>query len=584
MTEPFIGIDFGTCNSSAAWFNPRTRQAEVLTNAEGEDKTPSVIYFGPNDETVVGRQAEERLENPEGRKRVLIAVKRDLAKPSARFVGDRRVTPLDAAAFILGKIRWDAEQGHFQEPVTRAVITCPAVFTEVQRDKLREAAALAGFRTVELLEEPVAAAEAYAQGSTKVGRTVLVYDLGGGTFDLALLAREAGEEEFRLAMPPQGEPIGGEDFDRAIYDHFESLVFKKVEEPICPNGLDLHLLRQCRRLKESLSASEQTDPLTWYWPGKGALTLPSLKRESFENLIDKHVERTVRLTRVIQQDAAKDGYALESLILIGGASRTPCIKQRLQATLQVEPRKWQKQDVAVALGAAYYAQRLWGAKPSVSGPQPKESVRPKTIIPAPEIHEVPPANEKTPNSSCSVANGRKQPEKAESGAARGAGERRPCPLCGEMIMVAAVKCRFCGELFEPALQRKQRQQKSQEEERKRQQREAELAERQQKSQEEERKQQQREMEEAAAKEKLRKQEQGQRKPNRVLQGLKTLAALVLVVVLLGMSIAICVALIAVSGPFAFIFITGALFGIRTICDKLGLTRFIKSTLLPGFDD
>src|SRR5207244_3321819 len=113
-----IGIDFGTCNSSAAWFNSWTGRAEVLLNAEGEDKTPSVVYFGPH-ETVVGRHAEERLESPEQRKRVLSAVRGDLARPRAWVVGDRRVTAVEAAALILGKIKRDAEVVHFHGPVAR---------------------------------------------------------------------------------------------------------------------------------------------------------------------------------------------------------------------------------------------------------------------------------------------------------------------------------------------------------------------------------------------------------------------------------------------------------------------------------
>jgi len=376
MTEPFIGIDFGTCNSSAAWFNPRTGQAEPLLNAEGDDKTPSVVYFGPR-ETVVGRHAEERLESPEERKRVLIAVKRDLAKKCAWVVDDRSVTPLDAAALILGKIKRDAEEGHFRDPVVRAVITCPAVFDESEKDKLREAAALAGFRDVALLEEPVSAALAYAENGIKVGSHVLVYDLGGGTFDLALLAREEGDDAYRLAMEPRGERIGGEDFDRAIYDYFDARIRKMWEQPICPDGLDLLLLRQCRRFKESLSASEQPAPLNWYWPGKKGQLKLKLNRAQFESLVEKHVERTVRLTRTIQEDAATAGYQLDSVILIGGSSRMPCIVRRLQETLQVEPRKWQKQDVAVALGAAYQAQRIWGEKPSPP-PPPASSPEPAT--------------------------------------------------------------------------------------------------------------------------------------------------------------------------------------------------------------
>jgi uncharacterized RDD family membrane protein YckC/tetratricopeptide (TPR) repeat protein len=328
---------------------------------------------------VVGKHAEERLEDPEERKRVCSAVKRNLSKKIARVVDGRSITPLEATAQILAKLKRDAEDCHFHEPVTRAVITCPAVFDEVEKDQLCEAARRAGFRDVALLEEPVAAAHAYTENGIKVGRHVLVYDLGGGTFDLAWLAREEGEDEFRLAMEPRGKRIGGEDFDRAIYDYFEAQVSRESKQPICSDGLDLDLLFRCRRLKESLSASEQSAPVAWHGHGK-RLTL-RLDRACFEGLVEHHVELTVRLTRSIQEDAETAGYPLESVILIGGASRTPCIIRRLHETLRVEPRKWEKQDVAVALGAAYHAQRVWGTRPS---PQrtPPESRPPESGQPA----------------------------------------------------------------------------------------------------------------------------------------------------------------------------------------------------------
>src|SRR5262245_4938937 len=381
-SAPFIGIDFGTCNSSAAWFNPRAGQAEPLLNAEGEDKTPSVVYFGLS-ETVVGRHAEERLGSPQDRRLVLTAIKRDLAKPRVWMLGQRRVTPLVAATLVLAKLKRDAEETHFHEPVDRAVITCPAVFDEAEKDRLREAAARAGFREVALLEEPVAAAVAYAQAGVKVGRYVLVYDLGGGTFDLALLVREDGDDSYRLAMAPRGERIGGEDFDRAIYDHFEALIQKQLGQPVCPDGLDLHLLHLCRRFKENLTAVQQPAPLSWFWPGKGRLEL-KLSRERLEGLIEKHVERTLLLTRSIQEDAAVAGYAVESVILIGGSSRIPLIVRRLQETLQVEPRRWQKQDVAVALGAAYHAQQLWGDRHPPTAPSPPERPAPAPTPPPAE--------------------------------------------------------------------------------------------------------------------------------------------------------------------------------------------------------
>ncbi|MHB1424407.1 MAG: Hsp70 family protein [Gemmataceae bacterium] len=357
-SQPFLGIDFGTCNSSMAWFNPKTGQAEILLNAEGEDKTPSVIWFGPK-EVLVGKYAEERIETAEGRKRVIAAAKRELAKRRVWMIAGRAVTPIDAAAEVLRKLKRDAEQLHFYQSVSRAVITHPAVFDEVEKDKLREAAKGAGFKEVELLAEPVAAALAYAAAGVKVGRHVLVYDLGGGTFDLALLVRDEDEGVFRLAMEPRGARLGGADFDQAIYDFFDVQTQNKFGKPICEDGRDLLLLRHCRKFKENLSLIESPVPFSWWMSGMGRLKL-QMKRKLFEELIDKQVERTIQLTRSLWEDAILSLQQTESLILIGGSSRVPLIQRRLHEALAVEPRRWQKQDLAVTLGAAYYAQTLWG--------------------------------------------------------------------------------------------------------------------------------------------------------------------------------------------------------------------------------
>ncbi len=369
-SQPFVGIDFGTCNSSVAWFNPKTGQAEPLRNAEGEDKTPSVVYFGPSGPPLVGKYAEDQLAHAEGRKCVLSAVKRELARPRVWLFGTRKVSPVDAAAEVLKKLKRDAEQGHFHSPVTRAVVTCPAAFDEAEKAKLCEAAKLAGFREVELLEEPVAAAVAYAQAGVEVGRSVLVYDLGGGTFDVALLVRDDGEDTHRLAMEPRGERLGGEDFDRAVYDYFDQQVQKKLNRPLCPDGIDLAFLRQCRRWKETLSDMEATHPFNWQVPGLGTLTNLRVSRANLERLIESRVDRTIALTRTVRDEAVVAGHAVNTVILIGGSSRMPLILQRLKDTLNIEPRKWEKQDIAVALGAACHAQSLWGAKPAVVEPPP----------------------------------------------------------------------------------------------------------------------------------------------------------------------------------------------------------------------
>lgn len=374
-SQPFIGIDFGTCNSSMARIDSGTGHAEVLLNAEGDYKTPSVVWFGPKEEVIVGKYAEERLESPEERRQVVIAVKRELAKPHVWMKSGRRVTPVEAAAEILKKLKQDAERGHFREPVLRAVITCPASFDEWEKDKLREAATKAGFREVELLEEPVAAAVAYAQAfKEKTGRQILVYDLGGGTFDLAFLTRVDGEDAFRPAMQPQGDRIGGEDFDRAIYDLFDELFRKQVNPPICSDGVDLHLLKQCRKWKENLSVSERSGPFSWWAPEIKKSIKVEIKRSRFEELIREYVERTIQLTRSIRDEAVAMGYGVDSVILIGGSSRIPLVAQQLQKTLHIEPLQWEKQDIAVALGAAYHANQKWGEKrsngPKISTPIP----------------------------------------------------------------------------------------------------------------------------------------------------------------------------------------------------------------------
>ena len=201
------------------------------------------------------------------------------------------------------------------------MITCPAVFDQVEKDKLRQAAKLAGFKEIELLEEPVAAAIAYSEAGLKVGRYVAVYDLGGGTFDLAVLVREEGEGTFRLAIEPRGERIGGEDFDKAIYECFDNKLHKQTGKPICSDGVDLHLLRQCRKFKEKLTSHEKPPPFSWFCPRKGNIGGLGLKRARFEELIEKHVERTIQLTGLILKDAVAAGYKIELVILIGGSAK-----------------------------------------------------------------------------------------------------------------------------------------------------------------------------------------------------------------------------------------------------------------------
>lgn len=366
-----IGIDFGTTNSSMAWYDPRTGTSEVILNAEGQTRTPSLVYFG-EDEILVGESVDSLIENvsadraqrEEVVQRTVKSIKRDLiTPPRIALPGGRFVRPVDVVAEILKKLKRDAEDGHFHEEVGRAVITCPAEFNVLQRQKIEEAGHLAGFREVVLLEEPVAGALAYARAGLNVGKNVLVYDLGGGTFDLAILANEG--DSFRVAMEPKGlERCGGDDFDHALYYHCDELAREKLGRGISLMGaIDLSFLRECRRRKESL---------TYHQRGKFSDYLPSdngplhfeyeVDRTTFEGLIEEYIETSTRLTEGILKQAHAAGHAVDTVVLVGGSTRVPLVTRALKETLPVSPLAFDKKDVAIALGAAHCTEVQWPSK------------------------------------------------------------------------------------------------------------------------------------------------------------------------------------------------------------------------------
>jgi hypothetical protein len=365
-SEPlFLGIDFGTSCCSMAWFNSQAGQAEVIRNAEGEEKTPSAVYFGPS-ETLAGTPAERRLDDEEGRKRVLLNFKRDLGRGLKVSLAGRRVSPLDAASELLAKLKCDAEQGHFHAPVSRVVLTHPAAFDALEQDRLREAAQRAGFAEVALLAEPVAAALAHARGGLKLGQRILICDLGGGKFDLALLARQP-DGTFQMAAEPRSLRYGGEDIDRALYDHCDEVAERLLGRAISPDGMpDNHFLRACRDCKENLSFRERCE-LSATLSG-GVRFEHVLDRATLDGLIRSQVEATVQVTRSLVEEAQASGPKIDTVILIGGSSRVPLVERLLTEALPVPPLRWPQMDVAVALGAACEGQRLWG--PASPAPAP----------------------------------------------------------------------------------------------------------------------------------------------------------------------------------------------------------------------
>lgn len=365
---PSVGIDFGTTNSCMAWYDPRSGTAEVILNAEGQTKTPSLVYFGER-ETLVGEVVENMLQDlatdaarrNEVFGRVVGSIKRNLlSPPRIALPGGRYVRPVEVAAEVLRKLKRDAEEGHFHEEVGRAIITCPAEFNVLQRRKIEESGRLAGFEEVVLLEEPVAGALAYARAGLDVGGHILVYDLGGGTFDLAVLDNE--DESFHVAMEPKGmERCGGDDFDLALYHHCDEVARENLGRPISLTGaVDPGFLRACRRRKESLTFRER-DRFSNYLPSDNGPVLfeHEVDRATFEGLIEGYVETTARLTEEIVKQAEASGHGVDTVVLVGGSSRVRLVVRMLEETLPVSPLGFDKRDVAVALGAAHYTKVRW---------------------------------------------------------------------------------------------------------------------------------------------------------------------------------------------------------------------------------
>lgn len=354
--EPYLGIDFGTTQSSMAWFNPSTGQAEVIRNAEAKEKTPSVVYFG-DDEILVGNAAEDMLEIEQERNRVITSVKRDLARRISYQVGNRTVSPVQVVAEILRKLRIDAEEGHFHKPVEKVILTHPANFDQSEKDLLIEAAKVAGFSETALLPEPVAAAIAYTKTSPKVADTLLIYDFGGGTLDLAVMKRDESEEGFSLFAEPRGIGVGGDDLDRALYDFCDTLAKDKLGRSISVVGsLNLQFLRDCRKRKENLSSRTKGE-FSSYLPG-GILFRHAIERSEFEAMVVSILQPTINLARKMQDECKAKGLRIDAVVLIGGSSQIPLVKKLIAESLQLEPVAWHGRELAVAVGAAYHANAL----------------------------------------------------------------------------------------------------------------------------------------------------------------------------------------------------------------------------------
>ncbi|MFC5450275.1 molecular chaperone DnaK [Paenibacillus aestuarii] len=351
-----IGIDLGTTNSCVAVMEGG--EAVVIPNAEGNRTTPSVVGFKKDGERVVGETAKRQaITNPD---KTVISIKRFMGTNHKENIDGKEYTPQEISAIILQKLKSDAE-AYLGQPVTQAVITVPAYFNDSQRQATKDAGKIAGLEVLRIVNEPTAAALAYGLEKTE-DQTILVYDLGGGTFDVSIL--ELGDGFFEVKATSGDNRLGGDDFDQVIIDYLVA-EFKKEQ------GIDLskdkaavqRLKDAAEKAKKELSGVLTTTislPFITVADGVPQHLEINLTRAKFEEISAHLVERTLGPTRQALSDSGLSTSQIDKVVLVGGSTRIPAVVEAIKKLTGKEPHKGVNPDEVVALGAAVQAGVLTG--------------------------------------------------------------------------------------------------------------------------------------------------------------------------------------------------------------------------------
>ena len=344
-----IGIDLGTTNSAVAVMEGGS--ASIITNVEGNRTTPSVVAFTKDGERLVGETAKRQaITNPQ---RTISSIKTHMGSDYKIDIDGKDLTPEDISAMILQKLKADAE--HFLgEKITEAVITVPAYFTDSQRQATKDAGQIAGLNVKRIINEPTAAALAYGLDKDHDQHKIMVYDLGGGTFDVSIL--EVGDGVFEVLSTRGNNKLGGDDFDNAVIDYLAE-EFKKE------NGIDLRqdptslqrLKDAAEKAKKELSTTLSSNinlPFITAVNGVPAHLNMDLSRSKFEDLTAHLVEKTVDPVKQALKDAGLQASDIESVLLVGGSTRIPAVQESVKKLIGKEPQKDINPDECVAMGAA----------------------------------------------------------------------------------------------------------------------------------------------------------------------------------------------------------------------------------------
>ena len=343
-----IGIDLGTTNSCVAVFEGDA--AKVIANPEGNRTTPSVVAFTKSKEQIVGEKAKRgMITNPN----TIYSIKRLMGTDKKVEVDGKKYTPEEVSAMILSDLKATAE-AYLGEKVTEAVITVPAYFNDAERQATKNAGKIAGLEVKRIINEPTAAALAYGLDKQDKTEQILVYDLGGGTFDVSIL--EIGDGVFEVKSTSGNNKLGGDDFDQKIMDYLVK-EFKK------DNGIDLskdkmamqRIKDAAEKAKKDLSGMTSTDiSLPFLTQGEdGPVHMEmSLTRAKFEELVDDLLESTLKPVRKALKDADLTKNDIDKVLLVGGSTRIPKVEELIKKELGKEPSKGVNPDEVVAMGAA----------------------------------------------------------------------------------------------------------------------------------------------------------------------------------------------------------------------------------------
>ena len=350
-----IGIDLGTTNSCVAIYEGG--EAKVIANPEGMRTTPSVVAF-KNGDIIVGQKAKNQMVT---NKDTISSIKRKMGTSEKVSANGKEYTPEEISAMILGDLKKTAES-YLGETVSKAVITVPAYFNDSQRQATKNAGKIAGLEVERIINEPTAAALAYGLDKQDKNQTILVYDLGGGTFDVSIL--ELGDGVFEVKSTSGNNHLGGDDFDERVMDYIVSEFKKEQGVDLTKDKMAMQRVKDAaEKAKKDLSGMTSTEISLPFisQSEEGPIHLNmNITRAKFEDLISDLVESTTEPVRKAMKDAGLTAKDIDKVLLVGGSTRIPCVQELVKKELGKEPSKEVNPDEVVAMGAAIQGGVLTG--------------------------------------------------------------------------------------------------------------------------------------------------------------------------------------------------------------------------------